>query len=214
MLELDERTLKPVFTERDTTFIWIRVNNIYIVSIAKGNPNVTLVLSFLYRMQEVLSSYFGELEDESLRDNFVITYELLDEMMDNGYPQITEEKVLKEYIKTSAHKAEDKGKKKKGEESLSDIVVPTAASNIVSWRPEGIVHKKNEIFLDVIERLNILVSASGNVLRSEILGRVHMRSYLSGMPELKLGLNDKVLFEMQNRTTRGKLIEMEDIKFH
>ena len=93
-------------------------------------------------------------------------------------------------------------------------MVPTAASNIVSWRPEGIRHAKNEIFLDVIERLNILVSANGSVLRSEILGRVHMRSFLSGMPELKLGLNDKVLFEMQNRTTRGKLIEMEDIKFH
>jgi AP-1 complex subunit mu len=214
VLELDERTLKPVFTERDTTFIWIRVNNIYIVSIAKGNPNVALVLSFLYRMQEVLSSYFGELEDESLRDNFVITYELLDEMMDNGYPQITEEKVLKEYIKTEAHKTEAKKGKKNQQDSLTDIVVPTAASNIVSWRPEGIIHKKNEIFLDVIERLNILVSASGNVLRSEILGRVHMRSYLSGMPELKLGLNDKVLFEMQNRSTRGKLIEMEDIKFH
>lgn len=25
-----------------------------------------------------------------LQDNFVITYELLDEMMDNGYPQTTE----------------------------------------------------------------------------------------------------------------------------
>ena len=86
VLELDERTLKPVFTERDTTFIWIRVNNIYIVTIARGNPNVALVLSFLYRMKEVLSAYFGELEDESLRDNFVVTYELLDEMMDNGYP--------------------------------------------------------------------------------------------------------------------------------
>jgi len=66
----------------------------------------------------------------------------------------------------------------------------------------------------VIERLNILVSASGNVLSSEILGRVRMRSFLSGMPELKLGLNDKNLFELQNRTSRGKLIEMEDIKFH
>jgi len=109
------------------------------------------------------------------------------------------------------------GKKKKGknvQETLTDVMVPTAASNVVSWRPEGIKHTKNEIFLDVIERLNILVSANGNVLRSEILGRVHMRSFLSGMPELKLGLNDKVLFEMQNRTTRGKLIEMEDIKFH
>ena len=121
---------------------------------------------------------------------------------------------MKEYIKTEAHKTEGKKGKKNQQDSLTDIVVPTAASNIVSWRPEGIIHKKNEIFLDVIERLNILVSASGNVLRSEILGRVHMRSYLSGMPELKLGLNDKVLFEMQNRTTRGKLIEMEDIKFH
>ena len=215
VLELDERTLKPVFTERDTTFIWIRVNNIYIVSVAKGNPNVALMLTFLYRMQEVLSSYFGELEDESLRDNFVITYELLDEIMDHGYPQLTEVKVLKEFIKTEAHKIEGGEKKKKNkEDKITDVMVPTAASNVVSWRPEGITHKKNEVFLDVIERLNILVSANGNVLRSEILGRVHMRSFLSGMPELKLGLNDKVLFEMTNRTTRGKLIEMEDIKFH
>lgn len=124
-------------------------------------------------------------------------------------------KVLKEFIKTEANKlaATDKKKKNK-EEKITDIMVPTAASNVVSWRPEGIKHAKNEVFLDVIERLNLLVSANGTVLRSEILGRVHMRSFLSGMPELKLGLNDKVLFEMQNRTTRGKLIEMEDIKFH
>jgi hypothetical protein len=86
VLEMDERTLKPVFTEKDTTFVWIRINNIYIVSVSMGNPNVTLIFSFLYRMQAVLTSYFKELEDESLRDNFVITYELLDEMMDNGYP--------------------------------------------------------------------------------------------------------------------------------
>jgi AP-1 complex subunit mu len=100
------------------------------------------------------------------------------------------------------------------EEKLSDVRVPTAASNVVSWRTEGIKHTKNEIFLDVIEKLNLLVSANGNVLRSEIIGSVKMKSFLSGMPELKLGLNDKVLFEMTGRTTRGKLIEMEDIKFH
>ena len=34
--------------------------------------------------------------------------------------------------------------------------------------------------------------ASGNVLRSEIVGAIKMRVYLSGMPELRLGLNDKV----------------------
>ena len=39
------------------------------------------------------------------------------------------------------------------------------------------------------------VSANGNVLRSEIVGAIKMRVYLSGMPELRLGLNDKILFE-------------------
>lgn len=91
---------------------------------------------------------------------------------------------------------EQQTKKKNQADKISDVQVSTAATNIVSWRPEGIKHAKNEIFLDVIERLNILVSASGNVLSSEILGRVRMRSFLSGMPELKLGLNDKNLFEM------------------
>jgi AP-1 complex subunit mu len=56
------------------------------VSVAKGNPNVAMVLTFLFKIRDVFCSYFKELEDESLRDNFVITYELLDEMMDNGYP--------------------------------------------------------------------------------------------------------------------------------
>ena len=47
---------------------------------------------------QVLKDYFRELEEESIRDNFVITYELMDEMMDFGYPQISEAKILREYI--------------------------------------------------------------------------------------------------------------------
>jgi len=96
--------LKPVFTDKDITYVWIKVNNIYMVSVAKGNPNVAMVMTFLYKIRDCFVSYFKDLEDESLRDNFVITYELLDEMMDHGYPQITEVKVLQEYIKTEANK--------------------------------------------------------------------------------------------------------------
>lgn len=36
----------------------------------------------------------------------------------------------------------------------------------------------------------------------------------SGMPECKLGLNDRVLLEAQGRTTKGKAIDLDDIKFH
>lgn len=55
-------------------------------------------------------------------------------------------------------------------------------------------------------------------MQSEIVGSVKVRCYLSGMPELKLGLNDRVLFEASGRATRGagsgKTVELEDIKFH
>ena len=87
-------------------------------------------------------------------------------------------------------------------------------TNAVSWRSEGIRYRKNEVFLDVVESLNLLVSSTGSVLRSEILGAVKMKCYLSGMPELRLGLNDKAMFETTGRATRGKAVEMEDVKFH
>ena len=44
-----------------------------------------MVFLFLSKLIEVLTDYFKELEEESIRDNFVVIYELLDEMMDNGY---------------------------------------------------------------------------------------------------------------------------------
>ncbi|TPX71423.1 hypothetical protein SpCBS45565_g01076 [Spizellomyces sp. 'palustris'] len=156
-------------------------------------------IHFLY----VFTEYFKELEEESIRDNFVIIYELLDEMMDFGYPQTTEPKILQEYITQESYRLESQPRP------------PMAVTNAVSWRPEGIKYRKNEVFLDVVESVNLLVNANGNVLRSEILGAVKMKCYLSGMPDVRLGLNDKVLFESTGRTPgKGKAVEMEDVKFH
>ena len=43
---------------------------------------------------------------------------------------------------------------------------PPAVTNAVSWRdPDGIKYRKNEVFLDVIESVNMLAGAQGNVLR-------------------------------------------------
>jgi hypothetical protein len=65
----------------------------------------------------------------------VIIYELLDEMMDFGYPQTTESKILQEYITQESHKLE------------IQVRPPMAVTNAVSWRSEGIRYRKNEVFL-------------------------------------------------------------------
>ena len=70
------------------------------LALSKRNTNAAEVIIFLHRLSSVLVEYFKELEEESIRDNFVVIYELLDEMMDFGYPQTTESKILQEYVRS------------------------------------------------------------------------------------------------------------------
>jgi hypothetical protein len=69
-----------------------------VLALSRRNTNAAEVVIFLHRFVQVLVEYFKELEEESIRDNFVIIYELMDEMMDFGYPQTTESKILQEYV--------------------------------------------------------------------------------------------------------------------
>jgi len=163
---------------------------------------VMCLVSFMHKLCQVFAEYFKEVEEESIRDNFVIVYELLDEVMDYGSPQFTDSKILQEYITQESHKLE-----------VTEVRPPSTVTNAVSWRSEGVKYRKNEVFLDVVESIDLLVSATGNVLRSEIVGAIKMRVYLSGMPELRLGLNDKILFESTGRSKK-KSVELDDVKFH
>ena len=43
------------------------------------------------------------------------------------------------------------------------------------------------------------VIVSGQVLSAHVAGRVVMKSYLSGMPECKFGINDKLVMDSKNR---------------
>ncbi|NXT24413.1 AP1M2 protein, partial [Syrrhaptes paradoxus] len=153
----EEGALAPLLTHGKVHFLWIKHANLYLVATTKKNGNASLVYAFLYKVVEVFCEYFKELEEESIRDNFVIVYELLDELMDFGFPQTTDSKILQDR------------------------------------RPQ--------------------VSATGSVLRSEVVGTIKLKVFLSGMPELRLGLNDRVLFELTGRG-KNKSVELEDVKFH
>ncbi|WVO14381.1 hypothetical protein L204_102014 [Cryptococcus depauperatus] len=98
ILEMEEENVpvNPCFSDGGVNYMHIRHNNLYLLALSKRNSNAAEVVFFLHRLCSVLTEYFKELEEESIRDNFVIIYELLDEMMDFGYPQTTESKILQE----------------------------------------------------------------------------------------------------------------------
>lgn len=65
--ERDDCDMRPVFTEDGFTFVYVRHNNLYLMSITKRNSNICLMLMFLYRLINVFQDYFGELNEESIR---------------------------------------------------------------------------------------------------------------------------------------------------
>lgn len=146
--------MKPCFTTGGVHYCWIKYRNIYLVSVAKRNPNLSMVFSFLHKLKDILVDYFQELEEESIRDNFVLIYELLDEIMDHGYPQTTDSKILKEFIKTSSYKMSKSLLNSNNQNTMKNIgQISTGLT-----RPEGIKYKVNKAYLDVIEQVNSLVS--------------------------------------------------------
>ncbi|KAG9825714.1 clathrin adaptor, mu subunit, partial [Aureobasidium melanogenum] len=174
----------PILTLGSTTFSHVKHENIFIVAVTKGNANAALVFEFLYRLIQLGRSYFAKFDEEAVKNNFVLIYELLDEILDFGYPQNTDTDTLKMYITTEGVKSE------RNLEDSSKITMQ--ATGAMSWRRDNIKYRKNEAFVDVIEDVNLLMSANGTVLRADVNGQIEMRAYLSGTPECKFGLNDRL----------------------
>jgi AP-2 complex subunit mu-1 len=100
------------------------------------------------------------------------------------------------------------------------------ATGALSWRRSDIKYRKNEAFVDVIEDVNLLMSATGTVLRADVTGQIVMRAYLSGTPECKFGLNDRLTLGDDNDVQSGNKagtkatraaagsVSLEDCQFH
>jgi AP-2 complex subunit mu-1 len=185
----------PVRVLGSCSFMYMRHNDVYLLAVTKSNANAMLAFQFMTQVVALFKSYFGgEFSEQSIKSNFVLIYELLDEILDFGYPQIVDPSILKQYIFQKGFITEA-AKLKREQEAASATLQVTGA---VGWRKDNIRYKKNEVFLDVVEQVNMLMSNKGTVLRCDVNGKIVMKVFLSGMPDVKLGLNDK----------------LEDVTFH
>jgi AP-4 complex subunit mu-1 len=171
----------------------------------------------LSTIARVFKDYCGTLSEESIRKNFILLYELLDEMLDFGYPQITRtlnlkscvynEPIVVDSFSTTAGMVNPKTA------SASAVHKPVISSVNASGRKNESAHnQKNEIFVDILERLNVVFSSNGYVLNSTIDGCIQMKSYLAGNPELRMALNEDLAIG-RNQGTYGSAT-IDDINFN
>lgn len=86
-IQLNQKNFSPFLIDEEEEIVYCYHNhkNLIFLIIADRNENCLLLIEFFKKFIEILKSYLNEVEEESVKDNFVIIYELLDEVIDNGY---------------------------------------------------------------------------------------------------------------------------------
>mmetsp|Transcript_12390 Transcript_12390/g.45167 ORF Transcript_12390/g.45167 Transcript_12390/m.45167 type:complete len:440 (-) Transcript_12390:1427-2746(-) len=210
----------PTVKRGDFTYFFIRQGGLHIVTATKANINAVMVFEYLKQVLKVLNSYFGgNATVEKVKENSTLIYAIMDEVMDYGYPQILQAEVLKEYILEKGMPEDVKALAALRERQKNLTLDVTGA---VSWRKRGIVYKVNELYLDAIEKVSALLTPSGDMLYGSVVGVITMNTRLSGMPECKLGLNDKLLMGGEDGGTgqaagnynAKRDVSLDSLKFH
>jgi AP-4 complex subunit mu-1 len=214
----------PVFNVDGVNFLYTKKNGIYFMATTKFNVSPSFVLELLDRIARVFKDYCGVLTEESIRKNFVLLYELLDEMVDYGYPQSTSTESLKLYVHNEPVAVERAAAAASGggilasRRTISSSAVQRPMSLMASG---GGADRKNEIYVDILERLTVLFNSNGYVLNSTIDGCIQMKSYLQGNPGLRFALNEDLVVGKENAQGgggggygAGPALVLDDCNFH
>ncbi|KAJ1619848.1 Longin-like domain-containing protein [Pavlovales sp. CCMP2436] len=144
----------PVQLFGNSSFMYVKTGSVFIVAVSQGNAHAAVAFQFLVSLVAIIKAYCGgDVNDDTIRNNFVLLYEVLDEVLDYGIPQNTTIDLLKNFITQQAETIVHED----GAPSPANITIQ--ATGAISWRKEGIKYRKNELFIDVVEQCNLMVSS-------------------------------------------------------
>ncbi|KAL1452256.1 hypothetical protein WDU94_006546 [Cyamophila willieti] len=185
--------IPPVITTPHHCIISVYRNGVFFVAVVTTEVPPLFVIEFLDRVVTTFHDYFSDCSESVLKDNLVVIYEILDEMLDNGFPLATESNVLKELIKPP-NILRTIANTMTGGSNVSSIL-PSGQLSSVPWRRTGVKYTNNEAYFDVIEEVDAIIDKTGSTIFSEIQGYIDCCIKLSGMPDLTLSFMNPRLFD-------------------
>lgn len=119
-------------------------------------------MDIIYRMMKIFRDYCGVLNEESIRRNFVLIYEIIDEVIDYGHAQMVTTEAIRPFIVNEPVLIQPKQQQAKKTSSWkpkflkSSTVASTAIQKPIS-KLDDKKQKQNEIFVDIFEKLTVSV---------------------------------------------------------
>ena len=186
----EEEIAPPLFNVEGINFIYVKTEDLYIAISTLDNASPNYYLEVLDRLMKVVKDHIGDLTEETIRKNFVLIYEIIDEMIDFGYPQLSDTEQVKQFVFT------EPVVELKNINTIKEIFNKNTKSNESAKKSITVTNdakSKNEIFVDIIEKVTCLFSRNGTILSSGIDGCIKMKSYLKNSPELRIVLSDEII---------------------
>jgi len=144
-----------------------------------------LVIETQHRIVDTLLDYFSNKMNETiLRENFSTVLQLLDEMVDGGFPFTTELNQLKDMI-IPPTLANSIVQGVMGSFGVTQEL-PTQTVSKIPWRKSDVKYVTNEIYFDLVEQMDCIIAQNGNTVNCTVFGEIRCQSRLSGMPDLTL----------------------------
>lgn len=208
----------PFFCEQGINFCFLRRRQLFFVATTRENASPSATIEILLGIVKLIKDFLGILSEENVRKNFTLIYELVDEIMDLGIPQEMRTDRLRPYIFHTVA-----GGTQEGEESLYDRLLRAeigeedsrkgAASAVSVLRTDD--GTKNEIYVDLLERLNAVFATDGRTVKVDVDGSLIVKSFLAGDPTIYVTLNDNlVVSENSTQQSFGGAATVDSISFH
>lgn len=112
-------------------------------------------------------------------------------MVDGGFPSTTEENALKEMI-TPQNFAWRLFKRVADEDVEYGVrhELPMGALSKIPWRKNDVKYVANEIYFDLVESIDCIMSGAGGSVKCEVYGEIQANCKLSGNPDLTLSFTN------------------------
>jgi AP-4 complex subunit mu-1 len=178
----------PVFLVDGIHYCHVRAGGLWWVATTRSNVSPSMVIELLLRMGALVRDYVGTASEDAVRRNFLLVYELLDEVMDYGFPQNSSTERLKQFVAMEPMVVRPRARLPGsigGAHGPAEVV-----KSVLDTRRTG---AREEIFVDIVEKLTAVFDAGGRLRSSSIVGSIQVKSYLAGDPAIRVGLNEGLL---------------------
>lgn len=171
--------------------------DIFLLATTTRETNPLLIIEFLHRIFDLFEEYFSSVDEDTVKDNFSIIYQLLEEMVDYGFALITEPNLLKAMIPPPSLVTQITQAvtfNNTGMANISDVL-PDSTLSSMPWRKSDVYYSQNEIYLDIIEEIDAIIDRNNFIVASEVSGSIMANCKLSGLPDLLLTFNNPQLID-------------------